>query len=629
MSIQPAPALIDATCIDLAQHAPFDAMDRRILRFIAERLSLRYFAKNERILSAGDDGSRHLFIVQKGSVHGQTPKSRVATLTLTEGECFPVGALIGQRATALDFVAATDTFCYVLQAADFEHVMDVSREFRHFATRRLAALLEQSTKRVQQQFNDRVSDSATMVSSLASIIRRDPVSVRSSETLRNVLEKMTALHIGSVAIVDENNRPVGIFTERDVVGRVALAGLSLDRPVADAMTPRPFSLPGSAPVFEAARAMALHRFRHVLVVDGERLVGVVSERDLFTLQRFSVGEIAKAIEYATDIAALSHAARSVRGLAGALLAQGMGAEQLTQLVTTLNDAVVERCLAIAAQEVPPAQTAWCWLGLGSEGRMEQTLSTDQDNAIIFSAAPDQEAAYRAALLAFATRANAHLAACGFPLCKGDIMAKNPKWCLSEREWRHRFESWLSGASPDALMHAAIFFDFRPLSGDASLATSLRRWLNEAIPRYPIFMRLMAANGLVARPPLGLLRDFAIDHDRYPGTIDLKQLGARPFIDAARVYALRQQASSVNTADRLREVAAAIRMPDEERDGIVDSFHFIQLLRLRSQEAIDDDSTMPPNRINPDHLSTIDQRILKEALRQARKLQTRLEMDFSL
>jgi CBS domain-containing protein len=337
----------------------------------------------------------------------------------------------------------------------------------------------------------------------------------------------------------------------------------------------------------------------------------------------------------------------VRRLAGALLAQGVGAEQLTQFVTTLNDAVAGRALALAARDNAPPEMPWCWLGLGSEGRMEQTLATDQDNALIF-VPPLVEciADARAAFLKFADSANRILDRCGFPLCKGDIMARNPKWCLTPAEWRKTFADWMSTPEPEALLNAAIFFDFRALHGDVELADALRQWLIEQSPSQARFFLLMAQNAVQVRPPLGVLRDFVADDSDLPGTIDLKKYGVRPFVDAARIFALKHGVSASNTAERIRLAAPKMRMQPEEAAAIIDGFHFIQLLRLRNQDedtiveqvstygnAAETTPANPParnpNRINPDELNALDRRILKEALRQARKLQSRLELDFQL
>ncbi len=645
MPMQPAPSLIASTVEDLRRHVPFDVMELATLQYLAGHLSLVYFATGQVLLSPDDGIATHMYIVQKGRIHGvesNADSTGDSALTLSEGECFPIGALISQRASVLKFVAAQDSFCYQLALADFEHVMHVSKPFRDFATLRLANLLEQSRRRIQGQYTARVSTMQSLASPLKSIIGREPVTVTPDTPIRDVLEQMKTLRIGSVIVVaaDAPGQPVGIFTERDVLDRIALGGIPQDAPIAEAMTPSPFTLPAHAALVDAAQAMARFRFRHVLVMEEGQLIGVVSERDLFTLQRLSPGEIAKSIEHSESAEALARASHEVRRLAGVLLAQGVAAEHLTQFVTTLNDALAVRALALAARENAPPPTPWCWIGLGSEGRMEQTLATDQDNALIFEPVDGENLTNtRAAFLRFADSANLILDQCGFPLCKGDIMARNPKWCLSTSEWRKTFADWIATPHPEALLNAAIFFDFRPLAGDTTIAESLRHWLNQQVQSHTTFFMLMAQNALQVRPPLGLLRDFVPDDRELEGTIDLKKFAARPFVDAARIFALKHGVSASNTAERIRLCAPKMHMQTEEAAAIIDAFHFIQLLRLRNQEeavGIDSETSATttlggklafPNRINPDQLNELDRRILKEALRQARKLQSRLEMDF--
>lgn len=624
----PSRTLIETTVDDLRRHAPFDAMSREHLTDIALNCELTYAAHGEQLLAPEDGLATHFYVIQRGEVTGRgtAGSGEERRVVLTEGECFPVWALISRRAVTLNYVASKDTFLYRVPLSSFEHAMDVSRPFRDFATRRLASLVEQSQRALQKNYSSRMTDLRDLSRPLGSILRRIPITVRESTPLQDVLVLMRDHRIGSVVVAGEDGSPVGIFTERDVLDRVALARLPLETPVRGVMTKDPFSLPSHADVFEAAQAMARHRFRHVLVVDEGKFLGVVSERDLFALQRLTVGEVAKGIEQAGDVAALAGAAASVRLFANALLAQGVASSQLTHFVTILNDAIVDRALTLCGFDSNVA--GWCWMALGSEGRMEQTLATDQDNALIFVPRNGQPLAEtREGWLALARKANAALDACGFPLCKGEIMAGNPRWCMTAAEWQDTFSGWMRGVNGDALMNAAIFFDFRPLAGDRTLAVELRRWLVENAPQQALFLRLMAQNALQVKPPLGLIRDFIVDDKEVPGTLNLKQYGARPFIDAARVFALQSGIAATNTAERIRQIAHKLRISEEETGAFVDAFSFIQLLRLRSQEPADGAAGLPPNRVDPDALNDLDRRILKESLRQARKFQSRLELDF--
>ncbi|MCE1185865.1 MAG: DUF294 nucleotidyltransferase-like domain-containing protein, partial [Rhodocyclales bacterium] len=384
----------------------------------------------------------------------------------------------------------------------------------------------------------------------------------------------------------------------------------------------------TACAYDAALEMATHGVRHILVVDSEgRLRGVISERDLFALQRIGLRQIRSGIESANDVDALARASRDIRQLALNLLAQGIGAEQLTQFISALNDGLTRRILDLNRERLGLQDLEFSWLAFGSEGRHEQTLSTDQDNGIVFEApaGADREA-LKQRLLDFAKAVNDDLAACGFPLCEGNIMASNPALCLTIDEWREKFGNWIREPHPEALLNATIFFDFRVLYGDEQLPQQLRHWLLTLTGGNPAFLKALATNALDVSPPLGKIRDFVVEGD---GTIDLKKFGARLFVDAARVLALRAGVEHTSTVQRLRQAGARVGMPAEELSAMADGFHFIQLLRLRHQHLDTDHGAPGDNRVKPEDLNELDRRILKEAFRQARKLQLRLKLDYQI
>ncbi len=345
-------------------------------------------------------------------------------------------------------------------------------------------------------------------------------------------------------------------------------------------------------------------------------------------QSSAIAACSARIEGAADIAVLAACAAEARQLAVALHHEDAGAALVTGVLSRLNDAVVVRVLALLQQRfrLPPAR--WCWLGLGSEGRLEQTLVTDQDNGLVFSASDDGEAQQlRELFLPFARAANQALAECGFALCDGEVMAGNPRWCLSQSEWLESFTAWVRTPEPEALLNAAIFFDFRPLAGDAELATGLSRSLAELTRGNEIFLRMMTTNALAASPPLGRLRDFVIEADS-GGTIDLKKFGSRIFVDAARILALGAGSAETATALRLRGMAAEGIMTHADAAAAVHAFHALQEIRFVAQAAAVAGGT-PGNQLDPDQLNEFDRRVLLDALRQARTLQQGLKTRFHI
>ena len=627
-----ADLLVGASTDFLRNFSPFNRMEPGALAFVAERAVLAFHPRGSDILTTEMGVPRHFYIVQRGKVQarqtGPTAVTEYASLTLGPGECFPIGAISAQRPSTNAYVAVEDSFCFQITDEDFLQLMQMSPVFHLFCTQYIASLLNQSRQQLQTTFSQRAAEQQTMTTPLGQLVKREPVCVGPYTPTRAALEQMNAQHIGCLVIVDDENHPVGVLTQSDLLPRVILAGFDLERPIGELMTANPHQLAATASAYDAALEMATHGVRHLLVVDAEgRIKGVVSERDLFSLQRISLRQIRAGIENAPDVGAPQRASKDIRQLALNLIAQGIGAEQLTQFISALNDALTRRVIQLALERHDLVGIDFGWMAFGSEGRHEQTLSTDQDNGIIWRC-PEIEAIepIRQRLIAFAKEVNAGLAECGFPLCKGNIMASNPELCLTLDEWKSRFGSWIREPVPEALLNASIFFDFRVLYGNERLGDQLRTWLNKIVRGNSAFLRMMAGNALQVAPPLGRLRDFVVEDD---GTIDLKKSGARLFVDVARILALRTGVDSSSTAQRLRQASVKMGVSADEVAAIIDGFHFVQLLRLRAQHLESENDGQADNRVDPDSLNELDRRILKESFRQARKLQLRLKLDYQL
>ena len=628
--------LVSATIEFLYDFPPFDHMETDALRFLAEHLKLAYFPKDALIISPDTGVVKTFRIMQRGKVlarqASEVSMMEQSMLTLGPGEGFPIGSVMAQRSSSNVYTALSDVFCYELQAEDFFTLMQNSTVFNLFCTQYIASLLSQSRQQLQVQFSQRVAEQQTMNSPLSSIIKKDPLAVTPETPVRQVVEQMATRSIGSMIIVDNDRQPIGIFTQSDVLKRIVLPGASLEQPIRELMSPAPHTLPMAASAYDAALAMAMHGVRHVLAVDeGGRLKGVVSERDLFTLQRVGLRQIRQVIDTATNIDMLLQASHDVRQLSLNMLAQGVGAEQITLFISALNDTLTRRIIQLNLDRHDLFGLEWAWLSFGSEGRDEQTFSTDQDNGIVYICTDimDREQT-QLLLLGFARDVNADLDKCGFPLCTGNIMASNPGLCLTLEEWEEKFGDWIRKPEPQALLNATIFFDFRPLFGKFNLADRMRLSLLRQTKNNALFLRMLAANAVDVMPPLGKIRDFVTDADpEHPGTIDLKKYGSRIFIDAARIFAMAHDVAATNTVQRIKQVAPLMNISRDEASATIDAFDFIQLMRLRHQHSAQLQGREGNNLIRPDDLNEVERRILKEAFRQARKIQQRLKLDYQL
>src|SRR5574340_1839026 len=381
-----ANSLHRATLDALRRQAPFSAMAEDDLLWLVQHLSVSYFARDAVLLEPSATPPDALFIIKQGTVAGDTAEGQTV-LQLATGEMFPLGALLAGRGAANRYVASTDTFCYLLPAADFHVLLGKSTEFNDFCTRRIASLLEDSQRAVQSEYALALDDESRFARPLATLIRRPPLSVQAATPLADALAAMETAQVGSVVVTDAAGQPVGILTLKDVLARVTLAGVPLATPISAVMTRDPATLAADAPVADALVLMARQGIHHIPLVEAGRLAGVVSEKDVFALRRLSVEGITSAINRCEDPARLPALAHDIGDLAHSLLAQGMDAENLTAIISSLNDRLTERIITLESRaDAALTGLHWCWLALGSEGRMEQTLATDQDNALIFDAA---------------------------------------------------------------------------------------------------------------------------------------------------------------------------------------------------------------------------------------------------
>jgi len=625
---------IHGTMEFLQKFPPFNQMDTAHLAFLVEHCQLRFYGEGDSIIKPSDGPVEHFYIVKQGRVHGERPHSArrgtETTFEITAGECFPLAALIGERATRTEHLAAEDTFCLLLSKLAFVKLFAVSNPLRDFALRGVSSLLDQVNQQVQLRAVETLGAQYSLDTRLGELAMRQPIGCTPATPLREAVRLMHEQHVGSIVIVDPAERPLGIFTLRDL-RRVVADGVDLAQPISNLMTPRPFHLAPDASAFDAAIAMTERHIAHVCLVEHEKLCGVISERDLFSLQRVDLVHLARTIRHAGKVETLAGLRSDIRLLVDRMLAHGASSTQITHIVTLLNDHTVCRVIELTLEEMGDPGIPFTWLCFGSEGRREQTLHTDQDNGILFEAeSASESAAIRERLLPIAREINQRLAQCGFTLCKGNIMAGNPELCLSREEWSRRFAGFVLEATPENLLGSTIYFDLRAIWGPDEGCEQLREELLGRIANNSLFQRMMAENALRHRPPVGRFRDFVVarsgaDKD----TLDLKVQGLTPFVDGARLLALANGISAVGTLERLR--ALITKGVIEALDGAAyeEAYHFIQQTRMQQHQLQARDELPYSNRVDPDHLNHLDRRILRESFRQAQRLQSSLAMRYQL
>ncbi len=598
---------------ELLRHEPFAQMSSEHQdRLLANARRLHY-RRGDTVLSPAQGPAERLLIVLSGQVSAEDMQTGETFVELLPGEMFPLGALTSRRAVTNHYRAVGDLSLLHVPEADFHAVLADSAPFQQFCAQRLAHLLSRSR---QQPPPGLAGQGMSLHTPLSGIIRRPTVTCRPDAPLRQVLAVMQQENIGSTVITSPEQRLLGIFTLRDLLA-AHLKHVDDNTPV-DRLMRKPASiLPPDALASEAILLLAQTGERHVMVCDGPHLVGLVTEHDLYRLSRLDLKELLVRLAQCDSTAALAGVATTFRRQALQLFRQGMEADAATRLFSLFNDQLVQRlCQLHIADAGLGDDVSLTWLQFGSHGRQEPTLTADQDNGLLFSARDplrQQEIGQR--LPALGQAVCSALSVCGIPLCRNGIMAGNPTHCLSAEDWQDTFLNNLM-ADPASAGHIGLYLDMRAGWGDRAPASALADTLHRHASANPMVMKALLASALRQVPPLSWSGRLLADDD---SRLDLKP-AAQIFVDGARLMALMTGSRASRSADRFSDAASLPGMGEGDARAYADSLQFLQSLRLRHQQGSLEAGLPLDNLLPLEQLSPLDYRILKETLRQGRKLQ---------
>ena len=418
-------------------------------------------------------------------------------------------------------------------------------------------------------------------------------------------------HRASALVLMEGERLAGMITDRDLRSRCIAAGLPYTIPVREIMAQNPHTTEADTLGFQVLIAMTRLNVHHLPVLDRGRVVGVVSTSDLVRYQSANAVYLVGDIYRAKSLASLVRISAKVPELQVNLVTGGASADQVGQAVSAVTDAFTTRLLELAEAELGPPPMSYAWLAGGSQARREQSSYSDQDNALLIADQAGSEDDEYFAALA--DRVNQGLAACGYDHCPGDVMARNPKWRQPLRIWRRYFTDWIERPEPQALMLANVFFDLRPVRDPGGLFEALHQHVLEHSSANRIFIAYMAANALKHRPPLGFFRSFVLIHGgEHDHTLDLKSRGTVPVVDLARVHALSAGIPQINTIERLQTGGEVQALSRDGAANLIDALELIGTLRMRHQARQIRSGQKADNYLSPDELSSPERDHLKDA-----------------
>jgi len=437
--------------------------------------------------------------------------------------------------------------------------------------------------------------------------------------------------IPAALVQDASGDTVGIATANDLCRRVLATEQDAHAPIRVFMSAPIVTVSADAPVYEALLRMQENRLQHLAVADDSgRILGTLSDRELLPFQQYGSVVLTSQISRASLVEDVVRSCHRTAVTIKALLDSGAHPRNLTRLLVSVCDAATERFVELAIEELGPPPTRFAFIALGSQGRLEQTLVTDQDNAIIYAPPEDPQRAEEVAtyFLEMGRRVCAWLNEAGYPLCKGNFMAKNPVWTRQLSAWKTHFSYWAERAEPAELMNFAVFFDFRTVYGDAGLVSELRQHVGLELRESPAFFPHFARHALLFKSPVMFLGRILSGGIRGvpKGMVDLKA-AMLPIVAFARLYALRYDIAQTNTLDRLDALVEKGHLSPASRDEILTTYTFLMKLRLQYQVKGLYSGQPPDNLVELRRLGYTERSLLQQSFAHIRALQHRVSYDF--
>ena len=596
----------------LSQHPPFDELEDEVLNFVTKHVEISYFREDTPVIHFGDE-IHDLYMVRSGVVEVYRRKGELYN-RLDEGALFGQMGLLTNNKVRFPAKATKDTLVYCIPEAVFQELYDNPETFADFVEVEDTARLRQAVSSTNEQ-NDLTT------SKVRTLLTGDAPFLEKTETIQNAAIKMAEENVSSLLIIDpdiledneEDNSPlVGIITDRDLCTRVLAEGLDANDEVSSVMTTEVISLDHNAYVYEAMLTMLRYNVHHLPVLKDKKPIGIIEATDIVRYESQNSLLLVSSIFQQQSIEELASLSEQVKDSFVRLVNEDANSHMVGSAMSVIGKSFKQRIIELAEEELGEPPIPYCFLALGSMGRDEQILVTDQDNAIILdnSYVKEEHDEYFSAL---AKKICDGLNECGYTYCTGDIMATNPEWRMTRSEWEECFADWIDDPNPKALLNASIFFDLVGVYGRLKWAEQLNGFIVRRSRKNNRFLACLARNAMNRTPPLGFFKDFVMEKDgQHKNSINLKRRGTAPLADLIRVHALAVGSRSTNSFERLDDIHEAGILPKGKARDLRDALEFISMVRIRHQALDVENQIEPDNNIEPENLSDFERRNLKDA-----------------
>jgi CBS domain-containing protein len=581
----------------LKNFPPFDVLEKEQLFKIASNVKVTYIEKDNFIFKQEENPHEHFYVVKDGAIglYRNMDNEQILVDICDEGDIFGLRPLIQNDLYLMSAKASEESVLYAVSVEILKEIIETNDKVKKFLIASFSSNIKTPyAKGTNGQLFANIEMLQSSNSSFTEIqsaeFSKNPVTTLKTATIKEAAQIMSEKRVGSILIV-ENRNPIGIITDKDLRSKIATGLVSIDENVTAIMSSPVKTFKQKITVAEAQIAMIKNKITHLCITkDGTNkteLIGVLSEHDIVVMHGNNPSLLIKKVSRAKDVNSLKYIREKASNLLQGYIEQNIPIIFISKIISEINEAITIKAIELSLEEMdkqPPVKFGW--LALGSQGRKEQLLMTDQDNALVFEDVPSEKyQPTKQYFLQLSKKVTEKLNVIGFEYCPADMMASNPKWCLSLSEWKNQFDSWIKTPTEDAMMMCTIFFDFDLVFGDKKLVNEMSESIFKSIESFEIFLNFLGRNALRNPPPIGFFRQFLVENDgEHKDQFDIKSRALMPLVDAARLLILSHHIKDKNnTISRFKKLAKAEPKNEDLYLSCVDSFKI--LLQFRTQQGL--------------------------------------------
>lgn len=569
---------------------PFSFLSEDELNILISGLEVKLFQKNKTIFKKGDH-RKYVYITFSGLVG--LFDDEIAVDYISKGEMFGIIS-VRDFPYLLDATALEDTVCYLIYSENFKEVFNKNTRFSSFFSTFIKRRFH-SFKKIAS--DKKFFEEATFVLDIEKIIYKKPVVAGPDITVENATVEMVDNSVSSIVVVDNQMRPIGIFTDKDL-RKVIIQGDKLD-PISNYMSSPVKTINTKTTIFDAFSKMIDEGVDHLVVTKKAKVFGVITGKDIrIQLEpSSSIITLFRKIIKAESIKELQIVFNSIKLSVAKIVLSGSNFFDLSRMLCTVNDAIIAKVIETVDKTL--LTDDFVWIHMGSLGRKEQVLATDQDNALIY---------IKKHSIKFVDNINKALAKVGIPECPGNYMASNEKWNKDLSSWKNYFKNWFNNPTANNARYLSIFLDMRPVFGNENIYKELIESLRSNVTNRAI--QALAHDAIHIEPPIGIFGIRGLNKG-----VDLKTYGIYPIVNGIRVLAVDNNIFEVtNTKERLEMLNDTGVISNEMCHDLLESYGFLQDLRLKNQSIAILNQSKENNLISVKQLRKIDLLILKETLK---------------